>query len=67
MLFSVAISSAAPQAGGFISDVPAWIIEGVSRAVPTSMSQLSWDSASVAAVQVPMLVAAAWPAESQSV
>ena len=64
--FSVAISSAAPHVGGAEFEFPAWIMDFFPSAFPTSMSQLSWDSASMAGVQEPALTAMACPALSQS-
>lgn len=53
MLFSVAMSSAAPHVGGALLELPAWIMFLVLRALPTSMSQLSCEAASTAGVHVP--------------
>jgi hypothetical protein len=47
----LAISSAAPQVGGAELELPAWIILVVLRAVPTCISQLFWDAASIAGDQ----------------
>lgn len=62
--FSVAISSSAPQVGGSELEFPAWMISFLCTVVPTSMSQLFCDAASVAGSQEPDAIG--WPSDFQS-
>jgi len=63
--FSVAMSSSAPHVGGKELELPAWMMFFRLTALPTRISQLFCEAASVAGFQVPEAIGC--PSDFQSV